>query len=226
MADLTWKQRRRKDFENAKAQCLGKRDKSFQGRIDPRAVDICALINERDDCYTTSSCAGRCFMYCGSGVKATSDFQRFRISHEKVREPERYFDLSTIDTDPTGGGDPIRTIGQYENSLGDKKGMTDSPIELRERSDLIWLRFEPFILHVACQSLSAASGLMAAARPAFKNVGLTTWKDSRYLVAIWGDEGLEMPLTTKAGIQLHNDSNWLAELVNERHERNWQKIER
>ena len=226
MADLTWKQRRRKDFENAKAQCLGKRDKSFQGRIDPRAVDICALINERDDCYTTSSCAGRCFLYCGSGVKATTDFQRFRISHEKVREPERYFDLSTIDTDPTGGGDPIRTIGQYENSLGDKKGMTDSPIELRERSDLIWLRFEPFILHVACQSLSAASSLMAAARPAFKNVGLTTWKDSRYLVAIWGDEGLEMPLTTKSGIQLHNDSNWLAELVNERHERNWQKIER
>ena len=226
MADLTWKQRRRKDFENAKAQCLGKRDKSFQGRIDPRAVDICALINERDDCYTTSSCAGRCFMYCGSGVKATTDFQRFRISHEQVRDPERYFDLSTIDTDPTGGGDPIRTIGQYENSLGDKKGMTDSPMELRERNDLIWLRFEPFILHVACQSLSAASALMAAARPAFKNVGLTTWKDSRYLVAIWGDEGLEMPLTTKSGIQLHNDSNWLAELVNERHKRNWQKIER
>ena len=88
MADLTWKQRRRKDFENAKAQCLGKRDKSFQGRIDPRAVDICALINERDDCYTTSSCAGRCFLYCGSGVKATTDFLRFRISHEKIKEPE------------------------------------------------------------------------------------------------------------------------------------------
>lgn len=90
--------------------------------------------------------------------------------------------MNTIDSDPTGGGDPIRSIGQYENSLGDKKGTTTNA--LKERSDLIWLRFEPFILHVACQSLSAAGALMAAARPAFKNVGLTTWKDSRYLVAI------------------------------------------
>ena len=35
---------------------------------------------------------------------------------------------------------------------------------------------------------------MAAARPTFKNVGLTTWKENKYLVAIWGDEGLDMPL--------------------------------
>lgn len=227
MTDATWKQRRRKDFENAKAQCLGKRDKSFAGRIDPHAVDICGLINERDDCYTTSSCAGRCFMYCGEGVKATNDFQRFRISHDKIEEPQRYFNLSTIDSDPTGGGDPIRSIGQYENSLGNKQGTTTkSTEEKKERRDLIWLRFEPFILHVACQSLSSANALMNAARPSFKNVGLTTWKDSRYLVAIWGDEGLEMPLTTPSGRILHDDDLWLAELVNERHERNWSKIDR
>jgi tRNA G37 N-methylase Trm5 len=227
MADSTWQQRRRKDFDNAKAQCLGKRDKSFAGRIDPHAVDICGLINERDDCYTTSSCAGRCFMYCGEGVKASNDFQRFRISHEKIEEPQRYFNLHSIDSDPTGGGDPIRSIGQYENSLGNKQGTTINSAESKkERKDLIWLRFEPFILHVACQSLSAANSLMNAARPAFKNVGLTTWKDSRYLVAIWGDEGLEMPLTTPTGRQLHDDPLWLAELVNERHERNWSKIDR
>eukprot|EP00980_Cylindrotheca_fusiformis_P020659 scaffold7703_cov127-Cylindrotheca_fusiformis.AAC.8 len=227
MADPSWKQRRRNDFENAKAQCLGKRDKSFAGRIDPHAVDICGLINEREDCYTTSSCSGRCFMYCGEGVKATNDFQRFRISHEKIMEPQRYFDLNTIDSDPTGGGDPVRSIGQYENSLGSKQGTTTTPTEeKKERSDLIWFRFEPFILHVACQSLSSANALMNAARPAFKNVGLTTWKDSRYLVAIWGDEGLEMPLTTPAGRELHDDYVWLAGLVNERHERNWSKIGR
>jgi tRNA wybutosine-synthesizing protein 3 len=227
MADLTWKLRRQKDFENAKAQCLGKRDKSFAGRIDPHAVDICGLINERDDYYTTSSCAGRCLMYCGEGVKATDNFTRFRISHEKINDPKRYFDLTTLDSDPTGGGDPIRSIGQYENSLGDKHGSLKNTLEeKKERSDLIWLRFEPFILHVACQSLSSANSLMATARPAFKNVGLTTWKDSRYLVAIWGDEGLEMPLTTPSGRQLHDDPEWLAELVNERHERNWSKIQR
>ncbi len=234
MSDSTWKQRRKNDFENAKAQCLGKRDKSFAGRIDPHAVEICGLINERDDYYTTSSCAGRCYMYRGSGFKVTSNFQRFRISHEKISDPARFFDLTTIDVDPSGGGDAIRSIGQYdykEQPSNDGSAELEDTIEDEPSSGTnddksIWLRFEPFILHVACRSLSAASDLMAAARPAFKNVGLTTWKDSRYLVAIWGDEGLEMPLCTRDGQVLHIDQFWLSELVNGRHERNWSKIER
>jgi tRNA G37 N-methylase Trm5 len=297
------RQRRRyyNDFANAKAQCLGKRDKSFQGRIDPGAVEVCGIINERTDMYTTSSCAGRCFLYRGIGnKKATIDFQRFRISHQIITDPTRYFDLTTLDKDPTGGADPIRTIGQYdykqlletkhanqdqdENNImkmksnrncnmellpsntvdryDDTDDTTISPLSFtNDPKSIIWLRYEPFILHVACRSMSVASMLMAAARPAFKNVGLTTWKDNRnYLVAIWGDEGLEMPLTTPTGIALyqypkdattksnnninndhhHHPSNhhhhhhhqqqdlstWLAQLCNERHERNWNKIQR
>jgi hypothetical protein len=64
-AATTWK-----DFENAKQQCLGKRDKSFAGRIDVQAVEICSVINERCEYYTTSSCSGRAFVYRGHGVKA------------------------------------------------------------------------------------------------------------------------------------------------------------
>ena len=272
--------RRQNDFANSKAQCLGKRDKSSAGRIDPKAVEICAVINERDDCYTTSSCAGRCFLYQGVGVKSTTTFVRFRVSHDLIRDPLRYFDLSTIESDPTGGGDPIRTIGQYDynqqeshqkETINGDDGhdetsvenehttslSTSSQVEQTEGDDAtrvtrldktIWLRFEPFILHVACRSLHAASELMSAARPVFKNVGLTTWKDdTKYLVAIWGDEGLEMPLTTPDGCPIHhqqtqntlitsdtnaedspscNIPNWLASLVNERHERNWSKIQR
>lgn len=174
-------------------------------------------------------------MYRGSGFKATSNFKRFRISHEKIIDPSRFFNLATIDADPSGGGDPIRSIGQYdykEETGVDESAETGHVEDECEPSDAvsdgktIWLRFEPFILHVACRSLSTASDLMAAARPAFKNVGLTTWKDTRYLVAIWGDEGLEMPLSTRDGNVLHSDSTWLSELVNERHERNWSKIER
>jgi tRNA (guanine37-N1)-methyltransferase len=75
---------------------------------------------------------------------------------------------------------------------------------------------------------------MAAARPAFKNVGLTAWKaEIRYLVAIWGDEGLDMPLVSgdvRLVVDNGNGSSslaqWLAGQVNERHERNWNKIDR
>jgi len=245
--------RRRRNFENSKSQCLGKRDKSFSGRIDPKAVNICSVINERDEYYTTSSCAGRCFLYQGPGRKATTEFQRWRISHDKIADSQRYFDLSTIDSDPSGGADPIRSIGQFEHAekvrqsqegegieseeaiLMEQSSSQQSPSASEQKQSILWLRFEPFILHVACRSLSATSALMTAARPAFKNVGLTTWKDgdssnsnfSKYLVAVWGDEGLDMPLSTPDGSNpFAGHHEWLADLVNERHQRNWDKIDR
>lgn len=240
------KQRQFNNFENSKLQCLGKRDKSSAGRIDPKAVEICALINDRDEFYTTSSCAGRCFLYRGQGVKATDTFARFRVSHDLIHEPGRYFNLNTLESDRTGGGDPISTVGQYEHAIDIELSQPSVDIKDDLAKDLrisrhtstncaLWLRYEPFILHVACRCLSAASELMTAARPSFKNVGLTTWKKengsnnfSKYLVAIWGDEGLDMPLTTSSGEDLtcKFGADWLAALINERHERNWSKIER
>jgi tRNA (guanine37-N1)-methyltransferase len=144
----------------------------------------------------------------------------------------------------------VRSIGQFEHAERLRElGVTDeaavSPSEIpydkssekeveaspvsSSEGDTVWLRFEPFILHVACRSQAAASDLMAAARPAFKNVGLTTWNNSKYLVAIWGDEGLDMPLCTPSGSLLASSDTaslpeWLATLINERHERNWNKI--
>ena len=79
-------------------------------------------LNERDEFYTTRSCAGRCFLYQGKGVKrryATSRnevFERCRISHELVKDPQRYFDLTTLATDRTGGADPIRSVGQFDHA--------------------------------------------------------------------------------------------------------------
>mmetsp|Transcript_24210 Transcript_24210/g.52212 ORF Transcript_24210/g.52212 Transcript_24210/m.52212 type:complete len:646 (-) Transcript_24210:65-2002(-) len=279
-------------FQTRKLNCLSKRDKSSAGRIDPRAVDICAALNQRKEYYTTSSCAGRCFLYSGDGIKSwhNSDnnggnenagvedgevigdgtaagklgfFQRSRVNHDLIHEPQRYFDLTTLagGQDPTGGGDPIPTIGQFDH--GNNAGFK-SKLEEFVPTSPIWLRFEPFILHVMCRSLKAASALMALARPAFKNVGLTSWNNGgggdenddnviedggnsknqqckgggpRFLVAIWGDEGLDMPLSLpsspQSGLFYNPDdggtaknADWLAQLVNERHARNWKKIER
>ena len=279
-------------FQTRKVNCLSKRDKSSAGRIDPKAVDICSVLNNRQEYYTTSSCAGRCFLYCGDGIKSwhsTNDnstdteengggklgfFHRYRVNHDLINEPTRYFNLSTLinGQDRTGGGDAIPTIGQFDNgnNAGFKNKLDDTASFVP--TSPIWLRFEPFILHVMCRSLKAASVLMARARPSFKNVGLTSWNSGggggivvgehdeedaaisiednsnknqqmkgggpRYLVAIWGDEGLDMPLSlpSSPGVGLYyNPENgeetamnaeWLAQLVNERHARNWKKIER
>jgi hypothetical protein len=85
------------NFENSKNQCLGKRDKSSAGRIDPHVVEICAVLNELPAYYTTSSCAGRSFLYKGPGIKSTLQFERFRVNHDKINDPVRYFDLSTLE---------------------------------------------------------------------------------------------------------------------------------
>ena len=158
------------NFENSKNQCLGKRDKSSAGRIDPHAVQICAVLNQRREYYTTSSCAGRCLLYQGPGIKSTLQFKRFRVSHDKIHDAQRYFDLSTLEEDPSGGGDPVPAIGQYDykEQGEDQEPKEQVSTEVTTEGKSIWLRFEPFILHVACRSLAAASALMAAARPAFK----------------------------------------------------------
>lgn len=228
-----------KDFLNAKQQCLGKRDKSHAGRIDVQAVEICSILNERQEYYTTSSCAGRAFIYQGHGVKAlqyqenvASNFQRYRITHDLIEDADRYFDLNTLDSDPTGGGDPIRSIGQFEHAEQLKKLQGETIVEGKEATDLpsdevLWMRMEPFILHVCCRSLTAASVLLAAARPSFKNVGLTSWRNGYYLVAIWGDEGLDMPLTGPDGdFKWSQNEPWLQQQINERLTRNWSKIRR
>lgn len=97
----------------------------------------------------------------------------------------------------------------------------------RRPCDATWLRFEPFILHVCCRDFAAASALIASARLVFKNVGLTGWGEGKLIVAIWGDEGLDMPLTSPHGVPLFpNDAVWLQSQVNDRHRRNWAKIDR
>lgn len=265
-------------FHCRKNLCLSKRDRSSAGRIDPKAVEICAAINAREEYYTTSSCAGRCFLYCGDGIKSHHHFvshdneetenskkdteekqqssghgffHRFRVSHDVIRDANRYFNFSTLDPedndrfDPSGGGDLVRTVAQYDykKQLENQhdENPSQGPFTVIQQNNLelfksipnqpTWLRYEPFILHVMCRSLTGAQSLMTAARPAFKNVGLTSWKHGfgRYIVAIWGDEGLDLPVTTPSDTSnflFKGQEEWLQQLVNERHIRNWRKIER
>lgn len=280
MKESTSKQAGIEGFLSRKETCLSKRDRSSAGRIDPKAVDICAAINAREEFYTTSSCSGRCFLYCGDGIKAHHHFvekgegnneenqesqsgeqrqprghgffHRFRVNHDIIRDAKQYFNFDTLDPtkddfDPTGGGDAMRTVDQYEYKQHQEEGEevkkeeTSGPFTKIQQNNVemfkcipdqpTWLRYEPFILHVMCRSLEAAEALMNAARPAFKNVGLTSWKHGygRYIVAIWGDEGLDLPVTTPQDTMkflFTGQEEWLQELVNERHYRNWAKLEK
>lgn len=46
-------------FKEDKKNCLARKDLSREGKVDDAIKDLVALINEKEDFYTTSSCAGR-----------------------------------------------------------------------------------------------------------------------------------------------------------------------
>ena len=235
-------------FEHRKRTFLAKCDKSSAGEIDEKAKEVCAELNLRPAFFTTSSCAGRAFIWRGDGVKSTECFSRWRVTHDLVENATAYFELGTLEgrddivQKDVGGGScgcfaALSSLWGSQKQLGQgRRHQQPQRAELAESKlseegeACFWLRFEPFILHVCCRDLVAAAALMGAARTVFKNVGLQGWgdsKDAKLIVAIWGDEGLDMPLTGPTGLPLfkHQDA-WLQSLVNSRHLRNWAKIDR
>ncbi|GMI44516.1 hypothetical protein TrCOL_g10389 [Triparma columacea] len=136
-------------FQQAKARILSKRDRSSRGRIDPHISTVCSQLNSLPCFYTTSSCSGRFYMYRGVGNKRDNKdtkkrenrgagFERFRVCHDYVGEGmvERYFDLTTLETDRTGGGDKegagVSEVDQWEgldDEVGGGVGVGDVEVE-------------------------------------------------------------------------------------------------
>ncbi|XP_015450686.1 tRNA wybutosine-synthesizing protein 3 homolog isoform X2 [Pteropus alecto] len=53
------------EFRRWKAQCLNKADLSRKGSVDEDVVELVQLLNEREQFFTTSSCAGRIVLLDG-----------------------------------------------------------------------------------------------------------------------------------------------------------------
>jgi len=179
-------------------------------------------------------------------VKSTSQFVRYRVTHELIPDGEPYFDLRSLRWDVVDGAwekDKRRTRERAPLRRGvfDSLGrcamkhicggccasIRGNDANATGRDPVVWLRFEPFIPHVCCRDMDAAGLLLAAARTVFKNAGVQSWTDGKVMLAIWGDEGLEMALSGPSGQPIFaNEAQWLQELVNSRHRRNWTKIDR
>lgn len=239
-------------FLSRKKTFLSKDDKSSAGGIDVHAREVCAAINEREDAFTTSSCSGRAFLWRGEGVKSTSNFLRYRVTHELIPEGEPYFELAGLGAEVVDGAweeirrtrekapQPARrpapsclaALASYSEGLCAGRCGTGTPAagaagSRTEGDPSVWLRFEPFILHVCCRDFAAAAAIIAAVRQVFKNVGVQSWSEGKVMLAIWGDEGLDMALTDGSGRPLFvGQAGWLQELVNSRHKKNWAKIDR
>lgn len=104
-------------FEHRKQTFLAKCDKSSAGEIDEKAREICAEINARPAFFTTSSCAGRAFIWRGDGVKSTECFSRWRVTHDLVEDARAYFDLGSLDSLECAEGSKIQNQSLLEQVL-------------------------------------------------------------------------------------------------------------
>ncbi len=78
--------------------------------------------------------------------------------------------------------------------------------------DMVWFRFEPMILHVACRDIGCANVLLDKVRGVFKHSGIISSR-KRIVLEIRGSEFIEAPLT--AAGKLVVDDGYLRLLLKE-----------
>ena len=69
-------------FDNEKKTFLAKLDKSKKGSVDEKIIPLITAINKTTNYYTTSSCSGRVYLWCGSGKK--NETQWIKVSHDLI----------------------------------------------------------------------------------------------------------------------------------------------
>jgi tRNA wybutosine-synthesizing protein 3 len=87
--------------------------------------------------------------------------------------------------------------------------------------ELVWLRVDPFIIHIACRDLDTANVLLDKAKLIFKKSCLLDFR-KKFVVEIMASERMEMPFYS--GKVLFNDLDMLLELVNGKLRRNKERI--
>lgn len=91
---------------------------------------------------------------------------------------------------------------------------------LGKEKGTIWLRLEPFILHLACRDLSSASQLLEKARRFYKKSCILS-ASNKIILEIRGSEFVEMPLYVDGKLVFSGDLDWLKELINSKLKKIW-----
>ena len=96
--------------------------------------------------------------------------------------------------------------------------ITTSFFDFPPQKDIVWLRQEAFILHVACRDIAAAVQLLNLARPLFKKSCLLSIRN-KIIVEIHGTEILEMPYSKDGVVLYKGDMEWLVNYINKKLDR-------
>ncbi len=92
-----------------------------------------------------------------------------------------------------------------------------------KETGLIWLRFEPMILHVCCINLDTANALLDKARNIYKKSCIIS-ASNKIIVEIRGSEFLEMPFLQEGKQLFSGDLDWLLDFINQKLKKNWSNL--
>lgn len=96
------------------------------------------------------------------------------------------------------------------------------------QNSCLWLKYEPFIVHVQCLDLTRAHRLLNTALAAgCRNSGITLGKNDKFMVAIRSTSSMEIPIHSGQDFTL--DQSYLKFLCNESNRRlrdNLMKLEK
>jgi len=193
-------------FTNEKNTFLAKLDKSKKGSIDERAIPLITTINKKDNYYTTSSCSGRVYLWSGTGKK--NETQWIKVSHDPIK-------VDFLKLDNIHSHDPIKVDFLKLDNIQSSQ----------ESEQIIWLRLEAFIMHIACKDINAANQLLEQVHPIFKKSCILT-ASNKIIVEIRGSEFIEMPIYKDNFLIFSGDLNWLTDLINQKLQKIWLGIDK
>lgn len=235
-------------------------DKSLKGSVDEPLQAFIDLVNQDKRFVSTSCCSGRIVVFISdsSGKKNLGRFlycnhYLFTATHDPSK------DCSPVSSD-TCENTPSSTASfkkqpcchsgttcchavdsffkmitaQYEQerdaTVYGKRPKTPFP-QVSSRSE-VWLNVEPFVVHVECRDLAAASLILQSATQAgIKNYGLMGVPPQRLVFAARGSNVMRVPIgeLTVDGLDLFVNTRYtsrLLDMANQKMQCNWNHIKR
>lgn len=123
----------------------------------------------------------------------------------------------------TGSGKKNETIWiNMSHDLIDESFLTPS----KPHNGLIWLRFEPFIMHICCQDLESANSLLQEVHKLYKKSSILSISN-KIIIEIRSSELIEMPLLDNNEPLFPTEKYpLLINMINTKMDLMWEKMEK
>ncbi len=103
--------------------------------------------------------------------------------------------------------------------------INNSFFTIENTTSQIWLRYEGFILHVACKDAEAANSLLKVAQTVYKKSSILTM-NKKIIVEIRSSTVIEMPFYLDNTPLFAGDQQWLLDHLNTKLKENWDTIQK